>query len=118
MEHLYKAYDMLDRELEDITKQGDVKNGATVDMIDELAHGMKSLKTIIAMCESEEGQSGDMYYPMNGSYAQRRNSRGQYSRNGSYQSGNRSYRGNSRDDGMEQIVRKIDELKQSVDRMG
>lgn len=113
MEHLYKAYDMLDRELEDITKQGDVKNGATVDMIDELAHGMKSLKTIIAMCESEEGQSGDMYYPMNGSYVQRRNSRGQYSRNGS---GNR-YRGSSRDDGMEQIVRKIDELKQSVDRM-
>ncbi|MBR0090250.1 MAG: hypothetical protein IJP92_00910 [Lachnospiraceae bacterium] len=114
MEHLYKAYDMLDRELEELTRQGDLKNGATVEMIDELAHGMKSLKTIIAMCESEEGQSGD-YYPMyHGSYAQRRNARGQYSR-GSYRGGRG---GNSRDDGMEQIVKKIDELKQSVDRMG
>ena len=114
MEHLYKAYDMLDRELEELTRQGDVKNGTTVEMIDELAHGMKSLKTIIAMCESEEGQSGD-YYPMyHGSYA-RRNSRGQYSRNngGSYRRG-----GNSRDDGMDMVVKKIDELKQSVDRMG
>ena len=111
MEHLYKAYDMLDRELEELTSRGYVK-ADTVEMIDELAHGMKSLKTIIAMCESEEGQSGD-YYPMyQGSYAQRRNARGQYSR-GSYRRG-----GNSRDDGMEQIVKKIDELKQSVDRMG
>ena len=115
MEHLYKAYDMLDRELEELTKQGDVKAN-TVEMIDELAHGMKSLKTIIAMCESEEGHSGEMYYPhyQNGSYAQRRNSRGQYSR--SYQNG--SYGRMSRDDSMDMIVKKIDELKQSVDRMG
>ena len=113
MEHLYKAYDMLDRELEELTRQGDVKNGATVEMIDELAHGMKSLKTIIAMCEAEEGgsyQSGGSYQN-GGSYAQRRNSRGQYSRNGGYSR-------MSRDDGMSQLVHKIEELKQSVDRMG
>ena len=88
MEHLHKAYDMLDRELEEIVNNGEMSKG-TVDMIDELAHGMKSLKTVIAMCEAEHGTSGGTgpyYWDDGGSYA--RGGRGGYSRDGGY-----SYRG-------------------------
>ena len=83
-----------------------------IEYLDKLTHMMKSIKTTMAMIDSEEGYSGG--YPMNysvensngGSYA-----RG-YSRNGSYARGRgssaRSNRGYSRDSG--DMVEELREL--------
>lgn len=71
MEHLHKAYDMLDRELESIVASGQDMTNATLDQIDELTHAMKSLKTIIAMDESERGRSSRSYYDDGRSYRPR-----------------------------------------------
>jgi len=95
MEHLDKAYDMLDRELEKIVGNGSI-TGSSVEMIDKLTHGMKNILTVEAMCDN--GASGDW----RNSYAQKRNARGQY----------------SRDDGRDQLMHKIDELRNAVGRMG
>lgn len=71
MEHLHKVYDMLDRELEGLASQSPELTNGTLDQIDELTHAMKSLKTIIAMHESEQGRSGTgpYYWEDGGSYA-------------------------------------------------
>lgn len=61
MEHLYKIYDMLDRELEDVCAKGDMST-QTIDLIDEVSHAMKSIKAIIAMEEADHGYSGRGYY--------------------------------------------------------
>ena len=95
MEHLYKAYDMLDDKLEELTKEGDLKNIADVEAVDKLSHAMKSLKTIIAMCESEDGYSNT---DGRTSYARGRGGRGRYSRE-SYPRYSRR-RGYSMDDGV------------------
>ena len=103
MEHLDRAYDILEEHLEHAVQKSDVNN------IIMLTKGMKNILTVEAMCE--EGHSGD-----DRSYAQRRNSRGQYSRDGRYD--NRGHLiGNSRDDGRDQLMHKIDELKNAVDHM-
>ena len=73
MEHLHKAYEMLDRELETIVNQGGDLNAQTLDQIDELTHAMKNVQTVIAMHEAEHGNSGRMYYDD-----------GTYGRGGSY----------------------------------
>lgn len=113
MEHLYKAYDMLDKELKDLVRDGDLKNVSSLEAIDKVAHGMKSLKTIIAMCEAEDGYSG--YMPnsydgnMNGrSYARHRDSMGRYSRTG-------SYRGYSRDEAKDHMIQKLHEMVDEAD---
>ena len=80
-----------------IRQSGGDMNTADIDIIDKLAHSMKSLATTCAMLEAEEGYSGSWdgtrYYARNGrdmNYSgrdggygrERRNSYG-YSRNGS-----------------------------------
>ena len=67
-------------------RQGGGKlSGADLDYIDKLTHALKSIKTTIAMIEAEDGESGTYpyyngsYNMRGGSYARRRNSRGQYS---------------------------------------
>ena len=70
-----------------IRSAGGKLSGSDLDYVDKLTHALKSIKTTIAMMESEgsynDGMSGTygsrMYYPR-GSYARRRNSRGRYSR--------------------------------------
>ena len=74
-----------------IRSAGGKLSGSDLDYVDKLTHALKSIKTTIAMMESEgsydgsynDGMSGTygsrMYYPR-GSYARRRNSMGRYSR--------------------------------------
>ena len=57
MEHLHRIYDMLDRELEEISNKGGEITAQTLDQVDEISHAMKCLKTVIAMEESEKGHS-------------------------------------------------------------
>ena len=77
MHKMKELREMLCRELDGITKKGELSAGS-LDMVDKLTHSIKSIDTIMAM----EGHEG--------SY--KRDSMGRYSREN-------SYRGNSYDDG-------------------
>jgi hypothetical protein len=57
-EHVYKAYELLEDHLAEKLSSNDV----ALDELDKILHGMKSAKTIIAMCEAEEGHSRDAGY--------------------------------------------------------
>ena len=120
MQALYDLKDMLCKELEEYSN-GDLSAGK-LDIIDKLAHAVKSLETIIAMNESSEGTSG-RYYNESGRYESgrysnargrgrnaRRDSMGRYASRGSYNNGsyNGTYNG-SYDDGM------MDELRDLMD---
>ena len=86
MKELYELKDKLCDELKEYGKK-DMSAGS-LDVVDKLAHTIKNLDKIIE-CH-EEGASGyypyaygDRSYRMNrGSYAQRRDSMGRYSRHG------------------------------------
>ena len=87
-----------------------------LETVDKLAHALKSIKTTIAMMESEGGYSG-RYYPMGGmayndgrsyndgmSYARNRDSMGRYSR-----------RGYSRaEDGMQELIGEMRDMMGSL----
>ena len=100
MEELYKLKKMLCKELEEYGRKGEMSAGS-LEIVDKLAHTIKNMDKIIETYEEEEGSSN--YYPMyrgsyrdgsydgsyegrggrsnrGGSYAQRRDSRGRYSR--------------------------------------
>lgn len=89
MEELYKLKEMLCDELEQYGRKGELTTGS-LDVVDKLAHAMKSIATVIAMeeAEGEYSQSDGGRYSMRGnSYARRggntrRNSMGRYSREG------------------------------------
>ena len=120
MEHLYKAYDMLDNKLEEITKSGNI-NASGLEVIDKLSHAMKSIKTIIAMEEADSDYSEDDGSYRGSSYARgrgrnaRRDSMGRYSRDdgSSYRpyerGGRRSYRGYSGED-KEVMVSQLEQM--------
>ena len=84
MKALHELRDMLSREIDEITKKGELTAGS-LDTVDKLTHSLKSIDTIIAMNGGDEysqrggGYSG--YYPRY-SYArnQRRSMNGRYSR--------------------------------------
>ena len=97
MKELYELKEMLCDELKEYGKKGELKNAGTLDVVDKLAHTVKNLDKIIE--SYEEGESGmypyayddgmngrSMRYSRNrsyrGSYAQRRDSMGRYSRDG------------------------------------
>lgn len=96
MKELYELKEMLCDELKEYGKKGELKNAGTLDVVDKLAHTVKNLDKIIEAYE--EGESGmypyayddgmngrSMRYSRNyrgGSYAQRRDSMGRYSREG------------------------------------
>ena len=52
MSHLHKAYDMLDRELEDMVEDGKIEKEEDIHLMKEITGGMKNILTIIAMNES------------------------------------------------------------------
>lgn len=89
MEELYKLKEMLCDELEQYGRKGELTTGS-LDVVDKLAHAMKSIATVIEMeeAEGEYSQSDGGRYNMRGnSYARRggntrRNSMGRYSREG------------------------------------
>ena len=89
MEELYKLKEMLCDELEQYGRKGELTTGS-LDVVDKLAHAMKSIATVIAMEEAEGEYSqmdgGDRYNMRGNSYARRggarRDSMGRYSRTG------------------------------------
>lgn len=123
---LYELCETISRELEDandkIRKAGGKISAGDVDYIDKLTHSLKSIKTTIAMMESEEDDGGysgrympmyggGMSYERGGSYARgrgsnaRRDSMGRYSGRG--YSRNRGY---SYADGMEDLLTEMKEM--------
>lgn len=77
MKGMEELKEMLCDELEDITSKGQISAG-DLDAIDKLTHSIKSIETIMAMGEYSNDYMGD------GSYAQRRDSMGRYSRGRGY----------------------------------
>ena len=116
MKTYHDLKDMLCRELDEITKKGELTAGS-LDTVDKLTHSIKSIETIIAMNEAQDGESG--YYPYIGEYrsyedgmvdnyrrgrsgARRRDSMGRYSRE--------KRGGYSRDDAREDMIEDLREL--------
>lgn len=109
----HKIEQMLDEELDKISAQGKLGTSA-LEVGDKVAHFLKSIKTIEAMDEADEGNSyGD--YPMDRSYAYdgmsyargrgrnaRRDSRGRYS----------SEMGNK-----QEMMMELEEMKRRIENM-
>lgn len=114
MSHLHKAYDMLDQELEDlIHEEGALKKLEDVHLIKELSGGMKNIKTIIAMDETE-----DDYRTSEARRGGRRTSGdhwGERRREPYMRSERRG--GYSRDGGTDHIMEKLEEVKMAVRNM-
>lgn len=144
LETLYDLCETVSKELETANEKiktaGGEVSGGDIEFLDRLTHIMKSLKTTIAMMESEmfeEGNSGYYYggryfYDNDmsmeggrgGSYARggRSNARGgsyarggrggrSNARGGSYARGGRGY---SRDDAREDFIEEIEELMEKA----
>ena len=115
MHKIDELRDMLMEELEKCATKGELSAGS-LEVIDKLAHAIKSIDTIVAM--EEAGYSNDGYSMARGRgrYA-KRDSMGRYSnRGGSYDDMmpddmRRSYgRGYSRDEAKEHLTRELREL--------
>lgn len=78
MQTFHDLKDMLCRELDEITRKGELTAGS-LDTVDKLTHSIKSLETIIAMNEHGESGYSPRQYDGRRSYA-RRDSMGRYSR--------------------------------------
>lgn len=102
MKTYHDLKDMLCEELDEITRKGELTAGS-LDTVDKLTHSIKSLETIIAMNEAQDGESG--YYPYMGRSYQRRDMRGRYSRD------NRGY---SRDDSRDSMIHELREIMQDA----
>jgi hypothetical protein len=120
LDDLYDLCDTVSREISEANKKirdaGGKLSGSDLTYIDQLTHTLKSVKTVIAMEESEHGgESGgypyymDMRYPSYGdagmrngrSGARRRDAMGRYSRD------NRGY---SRDDAKSDFIDDVRDL--------
>jgi hypothetical protein len=123
----HKIEKMLDEELDKISAQGKLGT-SSLEVGDKVAHFLKSIKTIEAMEEADEGSSYDYPMMMDGgrsynydgmSYARgdgrgrgsnaRRDSRGRYSSR---------YDGNSMNSGKkEDLMQEIEMLKEQIENM-
>ena len=114
MQALYELKDMLCDELEEYGKKKDLSAGK-LDIIDKLAHAVKSIETIIAMNEASDYSGNDMSGRYRYSNARgrgrnaHRDSMGRYASRGSYNNG--SYGNGSYDDGM------VDELRDIMENV-
>lgn len=125
MHKLNELRDMLMEELEKCSSKGELSAGS-LEVIDKLAHAVKSIDTIMAM--EDAGYSNEGGYSMargRGRYA-RRDSMGRYSSRGGsyggsyddgmyYDGGNRGGRGGysrgySRDEAKDNLVKELREL--------
>lgn len=129
MEGLYELKDMLCKELEEYGRKGELTAGS-LEIVDRLAHAIKNIHKIIEAYEEEGeysqrsgggsyrngmggnrgGQGGQNSYNR-GSYARqgrgrnaRRDSMGRYSSEGGY----------SREEGKEDMIMQLEELKQDA----
>lgn len=123
MHAYHELKEMLCKELEDITKKGELTAGS-LDTVDKLTHSIKSLVTIMAMEDS--GYSNEGGY----SRAQRRDSMGRYADGGSYAryydgemdggySGRRYYDGYSdrrysRDEGKSHMTHQLEKMMEEA----
>ena len=97
MKELYELKEMLCDELKEYGKKGELKNAGTLDVVDKLAHTVKNLDKIIEAYDDDgassmypysydDGMNGrstrDSRNYRGGSYAQKRDSMGRYSRDG------------------------------------
>lgn len=120
LETLHELCETISKELEDVNEKISRSGGMSagdLETIDKLSHALKSIKTTVAMMESEDGYSG--FYPMRyygnsygdgdnsyrrgmsytrGRIGARRDSMGRYSRGDGY----------SYDDGMEDVLSEIE----------
>lgn len=84
-EMLYDLCDLLSEATEEVVgqvrKAGNKMNATQLDQIDKLTHALKSVKTTLAMVESENYGDGYGNYGNYGNYG-RRDSRGRYMSNG------------------------------------
>ena len=111
MEYMHELKEMLCEELEKIAREGELTAGS-LDTVDKLTHSIKSIATIMAMEDS--GYSRDYVDRYRGaSYAQRRDSRGRYSREGRMNRGSYA-RGYSRDDETEKMVEKLEKMMEKT----
>lgn len=120
MHDMMELKEMLMKELEKVTKKGELSAGS-LDIVDKLTHSIKSIDTIIAMDEYSEddyAMRGGMSYASpsrgRGSNANR-DSRGRYTsrydygyRGGSLYARNRGY---SREDAKEELLDHLYELE-------
>jgi len=84
MHTYYDAKEMLHKELEEIVRKGELSAGS-LETIDKLLNSIKNACKIIMYDEFDEGEYSQEGGSMGGnSYAQRRDSRGRYSRAGGY----------------------------------
>lgn len=91
MHKLEELKEMLMRELESLTKKGELSAGS-LDAVDKLTHSIKSICYIIDNMDDDEGSSGARGRGRNA----RRDSMGRYSNDGMMYDGN-SYDGRSYD---------------------
>ena len=107
MHALEELKDMLMEELEKCSKKGELSAGS-LEVIDKLAHAVKSIDTIMAM-EGYSEESGNYGARGRGRNAQR-DSRGRYADGyGGYREG-RMYR-RYRDDAREDLVEQLKEME-------
>ena len=122
MEYMHELKEMLCEELEKIAREGELTAGS-LDTVDKLTHSIKSIATIMAMEDSdysyENGNMGGNRGSYRGgsyrggSYAQRRDSRGRYSRQ---RGGGRSNRGPyAYDDETEKMVEKLEKMMEKAE---
>lgn len=114
MDYMYELKDMLCEELEEIAEKGELTAGS-LETIDKLTHSIKSIATIMAMEDAGYSREYVSKYDggsyRGGSYAQRRDSMGRYSRRGSY-AGRRG--GYSRDDEHDKMVEKLERMMEQA----
>lgn len=91
MHKLMELKEMLMRELEELTKKGELSAGS-LDAVDKLTHSIKSICYIIEEMENEEGYSEARGGGRGRGRNARRDSMGRYSEGGSYREGGSSYR--------------------------
>ena len=130
MQSLYDLCDMLDDELREIVKKGDI-SPTELDRAYKAVDIIKDIKTVEAMEEggySNDGYSGNSY---SGSYDGMSDARrgrdgdgdGRYSEDGSYRRGRdamgryTSRDGYSRHDDKEQMLQKINQMKKEIEQM-
>lgn len=119
MKTFYDLKEMLCEELDELTKKGELTAGS-LDIVDKLTHSIKSLETIIAMNEAQDGES-EMYPYWGGRAYQgggnggRSNQRGGGGRsNQRRDSRGRFSRAYSRDDARDEMIEDLRELMQDA----
>ena len=132
MQSLYDLCDMLDDELREIVKKGDI-SPTELDRAYKAVDIIKDIKTVEVMEEggySNDGYSGNSYrgsYGYDGMSDARRgrdgDGDGRYSEDGSYRRGRdamgryTSRDGYSRHDDKEQMLQKINQMKKEIEQM-